>query len=83
MKSVLQSQKAGLEFAISGAPNAELLVMLLTVKLSEGFQLVDLGITALDFAFQRRAKLVHLAVILRREDVSLSGQLVIKLQPQL
>jgi hypothetical protein len=51
MKSVLQSQQAGLEFAILGAPNAELLVMLLTVKLSENFQLVDLGITALDFAF--------------------------------
>jgi hypothetical protein len=32
MKSVLQSQQAGLEFAVSGAPNAEFLVMLLTVK---------------------------------------------------
>jgi hypothetical protein len=79
MKSVLQSQKAGLEFAISGAPNAELLAMLLTVKLSEGFQLIDLGIMALDFAFQRRAKLIHLAVILHGEDVSLSGKPVIKL----
>jgi hypothetical protein len=37
MKSVLQSQQAGLEFAVSGAPNAGFLVMLLTVKLSKNF----------------------------------------------
>jgi hypothetical protein len=57
--------------------------MLLAVTLPKGFQLVDLSIAALDFAFQRCAKLVHLTVILRGEDVSLFGQLVIKLQPQL
>jgi hypothetical protein len=83
VKSVLKSQEAGVELAIPSVPNVEIVVMLLAVKLPKGFQLVDLGIVALDFAFQRRAKLVHLTVILRGEDVSLSGQLVIKLQPQL
>jgi hypothetical protein len=37
MKSMLQSQQARLEFAVAGAPNADLLVMPLTVKLSESF----------------------------------------------
>jgi hypothetical protein len=79
MKSVLQSQQAGLEFAVSGAPNTEFLVMLLTVNLSKSFQLVDLDVAALDSAFQRRAKLVHLAIVLRREDFLLLGQLAVKL----
>jgi hypothetical protein len=52
MKSVLQSQQARLEFAVSGTPNAEFLVMLLTIKLSENFQLIDLDVAALDSAFQ-------------------------------
>jgi hypothetical protein len=73
MKSVLQSQQAGLEFAVSGVPNAEFLVMLLTVKLSESFQLVDLDVAALDSALQRRAKLVHLAIVLHREDFFISS----------
>jgi hypothetical protein len=81
VKSVLKSQEAGVELAIPSAPNVEIVVMLLAVKLPKGFQLIDLGIAALDFVFQRCTKLVHLAVILHREDVSLSGQLVIKLQP--
>jgi hypothetical protein len=46
------------ELAIPGAPNAELLVMLLTIKLSKRFQLVDLGIVVFDFGVQRRAKLI-------------------------
>jgi hypothetical protein len=37
MKSVLQSKQAGLEFPVAGMPNADFLVMLLTVKLSESF----------------------------------------------
>jgi hypothetical protein len=37
MKSVLQSQQARLEFAVAGMPNADFLVMLLTVRLSESF----------------------------------------------
>jgi hypothetical protein len=78
MKSVLQSQQAGLEFAVSGAPNAEFLVMLLTVKLSKNFQLVDLDVAALNSALQQRAKLVHLATVLRREDFLLLGQLAVK-----
>jgi hypothetical protein len=79
VKSVLKSQEAGVELAIPSAPNAEIVVMLLALKLPKGFQLVDLSIAAFDFVFQRRAKLVHLAVILRGEDASLFGQLVIKL----
>jgi hypothetical protein len=82
MKSVIQSQQDGLKFAVSGAPNAEFLVMLLTVKLSENFQLVDLDVAALNSAFQRRAKLVHLAIVLSREDFLLLGQLAVKFQPQ-
>jgi hypothetical protein len=82
VKSVLQSQQAGLKFAVPGAPNADFLVMPLTVKLSKSFQLIDLSIAALDFALQRCAKLVHLTIVLRREDSSLLGQLVVKLQPQ-
>jgi hypothetical protein len=83
VKSVLKSQEAGVELAIPSAPNAEIVVMLLALKLSKGFQLVDLSIAAFDFVFQRRAKFIHLAVILRGEDALLFGQLVIKLQPQL
>jgi hypothetical protein len=83
VKSVLKSQEAGEELAIPSAPNAEIIVMLLAVKLPKGLQLVDLSIAALDLVFQQRAKLVHLAFILRGEDVSLFGQLVTKLQPQL
>jgi hypothetical protein len=49
MKSVLQSQESGVELAIPGAPKAKFLVVLLTVKLSKRFQLVDPGITALNF----------------------------------
>jgi hypothetical protein len=81
-KSIFQPQQARLEFAVAGAPNADLIVMTLSVKLPESPQLIDLGIAALDFALQGRAKLVHLAVILRREDSFLLGQLVIKLQLQ-
>jgi hypothetical protein len=78
-KSIFQSQQAGLEFAVAGAPNADLLVMTLTVKLSESLQLIDLGIAVLDFALQGHAKLVHLAVVLHRENSSLLGQLAVKL----
>jgi hypothetical protein len=81
-KSFLQPQQAGLDPAVAGTPNTDLLVMTLTVKLSESLQLVDLGIAAFDFALQGRAKLVHLAVELRREDSFLLSQLAIKLQPQ-
>jgi hypothetical protein len=73
MKRVLQSQKAGLELAISGMPNPELLVMLLTVKLSERFQLIDLGIAVLESDVQRRAKLIHLSVIFCGENLPLPG----------
>jgi hypothetical protein len=54
-------------------PNADLLVITLTVKPPESFQLIDLGATALNFAPQGRAKLVHLVVELRREDSLLFG----------
>jgi hypothetical protein len=81
-KSLFQPQQAGLDLAVTGMPNADLLVMTLTVKLPKSPQLIDLGIAAFDFALQGRAKLVHLAVILRREDSFLLGQLAIKLQPQ-
>jgi hypothetical protein len=44
--------------------------------------LADLGIAVLDFALQRRPKLIHLTVILRGEDFSLLGQPAVKFQPQ-
>jgi hypothetical protein len=50
-KSMFQSQQAGLEFVVAGAPNASLRVMPLAVKLLGSFQLGDLGIAALDLAF--------------------------------
>jgi hypothetical protein len=81
-KSFFQPQQAGLNPAVTGTPNADLLVMTLTVKPPESLQLIDLGAAALDFAPQGRAKLVHLAVELCREDSFLFGQLAIKLQPQ-
>jgi hypothetical protein len=83
VKSVLQSKEARVELAILSAPNAEIVVMLLAVKLPKRFQLIDLSIAALDFGFQRCAKLVYLALILYGEDFMLFGQLVVKLQPQL
>jgi hypothetical protein len=49
-KSLFQPQQAGLDPAVAGAPNADLLVMTLTVKLPESLQLADLGVAALDFA---------------------------------
>jgi hypothetical protein len=64
-------------------PKAELIVMLLAVKFSKRFQLADLSIATLDFGFQRHAKLVHLAVILCREDLLLLGQPLVEFQPQL
>jgi hypothetical protein len=81
-KSFLQPQQAGLDPTVVGTPNADLLVMTLTVKLPESLQLIDLGVAAFDFALQGRAKLVHLDVIPCREDSFLLGQLAIKLQPQ-
>jgi hypothetical protein len=70
------------ELAVPSAPSAEIVVMLLAVKCPESFQLANLSIAALDFALQRRAKLVHLAVIIRGEDFLLLGQLVVKFQSQ-
>jgi hypothetical protein len=61
------------ELAVPSAPSTEIVIMLLAVKCPESFQLADLSIAALNFALQRRAKLVHLAVILRGEDFSLLG----------
>jgi hypothetical protein len=81
-KSFLQPQQAGLNLAVAGTPNADLIVMTLAIKPPESLQLVDLGAAALDFAPQGRAKLVHLAVELHREDSFLFGQLAIKLQSQ-
>jgi hypothetical protein len=81
-KSFLQPQQAGLDPAVAGTPNADLLLMTLTVKLLKSLQLIDSGATVFDFALQGRAKLAHLAVALRREDSFLLGQLAIKLQPQ-
>jgi hypothetical protein len=78
-KSFLQPQQAGLNLAVAGTPNADLLVITLTVKPPESLQLVDLGTAALDFAPQGHAKLVHLAVVLCRKDSFLFGQLAIKL----
>jgi hypothetical protein len=57
--------------------------VLLTIKFSKRFQLIDIGIAALDLGVQRRAELIHLALIFRGEDFSLPGQLVVKFQPQL
>jgi hypothetical protein len=79
VKSVLQPQQAGLELAVPGAPNADFIVIPLIVKLPKSFQLVDLSIAALDFALQRHAELVHLAIVLRGEDSFLLGQLAVKL----
>jgi hypothetical protein len=56
--------------------------MTLTVKLPKSPQLVDLGVAALDFTLQSRAKLVYLVVVPRRENSFLLGQLAIKLQLQ-
>jgi hypothetical protein len=83
MKSILQSQKARVELTIPSAPKAEFTVMLLVVKFSKRFQLADLSIAALDFGFQRHAKLIYLALIFRGEDFPLPGQLLDKFQPQL
>jgi hypothetical protein len=73
-KSLFMPQQAGLDPAVAGTPNADLLVMTLTVKLPEIPQLVDLGVAALDLALQGRAKLDHLAVVLRREESFLLGR---------
>jgi hypothetical protein len=80
-KSFLQPQQAGLNLAVAGTPNTDLLVMTLTVKPMESLQLIDLGTAALDFAPQGHAKLVHLAIKLCRKDSFHFGQLAIKLQP--
>jgi hypothetical protein len=40
-KSFFQPQQAGLDPAVTGTPNADLLVMTLTVKLSNSLQLID------------------------------------------
>jgi hypothetical protein len=82
MKSFLQPQQAGLNLAVAGMPNADLIDMMLAVKPLESLQLIDLGAVALDFASQGHVKLVHLAVKLRREDSFLFSQLAIKLQSQ-
>jgi hypothetical protein len=50
VKSVLQSQQAGLEFTVSGTPNTDFLIMPLTVKLLKSFRLIDLSIAAPNFA---------------------------------
>jgi hypothetical protein len=78
-KSLFQPQQAGLDLVVTGTPNADLLVMTLTVKLPKSPQLIDLGVAAFDFALQGCAKLFHLTVILHREDSFLLGQLAIKL----
>jgi hypothetical protein len=72
-KSFLQTQQAGLDLAVVGTPNADHLLMTLTVKLPKSLQLVDSGAAVFDFALQGRAKLVHLAIVLRREDSFLLG----------
>jgi hypothetical protein len=61
------------ELAILGTPSTELLVVLLTVKFSKRFQLVNLGIAVFDFRVQRRAKLIHLTHILHGENFPLPG----------
>jgi hypothetical protein len=40
------------KFAIPRTPKAEFVFVLLVIKLSKSFQLVDLGIAALDFGAQ-------------------------------
>jgi hypothetical protein len=82
VKSILYSQEAGVELAVPSAPSAEIIVMLLAVNCPESFQLIDLSIVALNFGFQRCAKLVYLATIFHIEDFSLFGQLAVKFQPQ-
>jgi hypothetical protein len=52
MKSILQPQEASVELAIPSAPKAEFAVVLLAIKPSKNFQLIDLGIAALDFGAQ-------------------------------
>jgi hypothetical protein len=81
-KSLLQPKQAGLNLAVAGTPNANLLVVMLTVEPPESLQLVNLGATALDFAPQGCVKLVHLAVVLCREEFLLFSQPAIKLQLQ-
>jgi hypothetical protein len=66
------------ELAVPSAPSAEIVIMLLAVKRLESLRLIDLSIAALNFCFQRRTKLVHLAIILRGEDFLLLGQLAVK-----
>jgi hypothetical protein len=83
MKSILQPQEASVELAISSTPKAEFIVMLLAINPSKSFQLVDLGIAALDFGTQRRTKLIHLALIFHGEDFLLLGQPLVKFQLQL
>jgi hypothetical protein len=80
MKGVLQSQKARVELAILSVPKAKFVVMLLAIKFSKRFQLADLSIVALDFGFQRHAKLIYLALIFHGEDFPLLGQLLVKFQ---
>jgi hypothetical protein len=81
-KSLFHPLQAGLDLAVAGTPDTNLRVMTLAVKPPESLQLVNLGVTSLDFTLQGRAELVHLAVILHREKLFLLGQLAIKLQPQ-
>jgi hypothetical protein len=50
MKSFLQTQQAGLDLAIAGTPNGDLLLMMLTVNLSKSLQLIDSGAAVFDFA---------------------------------
>jgi hypothetical protein len=52
MKSILQPLEASVELAIPRAQKAKLVVVLLVIKPSKSFQLVDLGIAALDFGAQ-------------------------------
>jgi hypothetical protein len=78
MKSVLQSQEARVKLVIPSAPKAEFAVVLLAVKFSKRFQLVDLSIAALDFGLQRCANPIYLALIFRGEDFPLLSQLLVK-----
>jgi hypothetical protein len=79
MKSISQPQQVGVDLAVVGTPNIDLLAMMLTLKLLESLQLVDLGVAVLYLALQGHAKLIHLAVVLRRKDSFILGQLAIKL----
>jgi hypothetical protein len=81
-KSFFQSQQAGLNLAVTGVPNADLLVKTLAVEPPESLQLGDLGVAVLNLAPQGSVKLFHLAVKLCREDFLLLGQPTIKLQLQ-